>query len=236
MLNNGCRNLRCILFIFFVFTLYFIVRFADSVTLFQNFLAYRASIDQLCRLIHSLDESLHDREKPEVLPLTQTTDILTQPTTLALLRQSNDYVVHFNSWRPSRYIDEYNLKMIAKQSRVLLSFDSDAVVSGVTFTNTTPVLAPKSDRVDIFYYGSADVHQWAAHVLVEARHILDRHAQDKLQTIRLVLHFPLTLSTQWVEDLLASSLGRRSTDPPYVRTTAVVTEFLDVHNIKPNKL
>ena len=215
--------------------MYYNVRFADSVTLFQNFLAYRASVDQLLHLIHSLDEFLHDREKLEVLPLTQTTAILTRFTTLALLRQSGDYVVHYNSWRP-RFIDKYNLKMIAKQSRVLLSFDSDAVVSGVTFTNTTPVLAPKSDRVDIFYYGSADVHQWAAHVLVEARHILDRHAQDKLQMIRLVLHFPLTLSTQWVEDLLASSLGRRSTDPPYVRTTAVVTEFLDVHNIKPNKL
>ena len=192
-------------------------------------------MDQLHNLIASLEELLYDRQKPEVLPMTQTTAVLTRPTTIALLRQSSDCIVHYNSWRP-RFIDEYNLKMIAKQSRVLFSFDSHAVVSGVTFTNATPVLAPKTDRGDIFYYGSPDVKQWAAHVLVEARHLLQgRHTQDQ-HAINLMFHFPLSLDTQRVEALLVASLGRRCTDPPFTGTTAVINEFFDVQEYKSSKL
>ena len=141
---------------------------------------------------------------------------------MSMLKEFDDYVIHFNSWRP-RPVDEYNLKQIAKQSKVLFSFGGDDV-TGMTFTNDTPCLAPSTTRVDIFYYGEPDVKQWAAHVLLETENLVCSFPNAN-HAFNLVLHFPLTLSVKAAEELLKAPLGSRVDEQPFAATTAIFMSF-----------
>ena len=182
----------------------------------------RQQVDNLCSHLDTELESLASRAR--LFDHESTLRVITQPTTLDFLKRAarGDYIVYDCYWRVRR-IDVDSMRRVAHESVARFTHehdDNDRKLLALSLTTTVPLLAPHSHRVDVYFYGEADVRLWSEHLRAAVSSL--PFDEQQWRNTNLMLHFPTSLDCARAEAALESAIGPRCSQSPFDNTKACI--------------